>query len=521
MPKIFMCKILALISGIGLMLSACAEPFEPTPIESEPSNAAHLINGVIAPQAIHQSIPSHPFMAAQGLNSMHSDGFSSDAHPGHGPLGFDLQMNTRVGSTVPGGQCATLTFDSNGDLLALCAGITGFRIHRLQARTLELLAEYELPSRPSSFEALVKRDVSKIMEDSSGAYFYLDQENRIVMADADKIIHRIASRINSEGGWEFYTDASWSLAGHVPDDCLRPSNWFPKGECDLITAVMPDFKGLLWWATRAGRVGTLDQESGVVWSMQIDGEEIQNGFSVAQDGVYIVTDHAMYGFSAGANGVPAIRWREQYDRGTSRRVGTINQGSGTTPTLMGERYVTITDNADERMNLLVYKRLGKHNQDERLICSVPIFDEGHSVTDNSMIAIGRSIIVENNAGFINAMDQTDWSNAGGGIVRVDVREDESGCDIIWTSAERSPSSVPKLSLANGVAYFYTYKNRPSGVNDWYLMGLDYRTGATLFKLYTGSGGNYDNNWSPITLAPDGTAYVGTTKGIIAIWDEDK
>lgn len=501
---------------LSISLLACSEPHEPRPIESEPSDAANWVAPGYKPQPVNVRIPAHPYMAPQGRNAMHSDGYSSDAHPGNAPLGINTQINTRRGSTEPGGQCATVTFDNNGDLLALCASITGFKIHRLRARSLELLAEYDLPTRPSSWQALVHRDRSKIMEDSSGAYFYLDHKNRIVMADADKIVHRIASR-EEDGQWSFYSDASWDISEHVPDDCLRPTNWFPKGECDLITAVMPDFNGLLWWATRAGRIGTINQETGAIDSIQIEGEEIQNGFSVAEDGVYIVSDHAMYGFTADQRGKPVVRWREQYDRGSSRRVGTINQGSGTTPTLMGERYVTITDNADGRMNLLVYRRSGV-GSGNRLICKQPLFEDGHSVTDNSMIAIGNSIVVENNAGFSNAMDQTDWSNAGGGLVRVDVRPDESGCETVWLSDQRAPSSVPKLSLANGVAYFYTYQQNGE-IIDWFLTGLDFASGQTVVKIYTGSGPSYDNNWSPITLAPDGTAYVGTSKGIVAIWDQ--
>jgi len=516
------------VVSLTLLLSACSEPFEPTPIESIDASAKSWIGKSHIATPINAAVPKHPFMAPQGVNSMHSDGYSSDAHPTGGPLGVNTKMNSRVGSVLPGGQCATLTFDSNGDLLGLCASIAGFSIHRLRARTLELLAEYDLPTRPSSYEAIVYRDRSRIMHDSSGAYFYLDQDNRIVMADADKVVHRIASRESKDGNWEFYTDSSWDLSDHVPNDCLRPSNWFPNGECDLITAVMPDFSGLLWWATRGGRVGTINQETGEITAMQLNGEEIQNGFSVAEDGVYIVSDHAMYGFSADENGEPVQRWREPYDRGTSHKVGSINQGSGTTPTLLGSDYVTVTDNADGRINLLVYKRLGDStSMPDRLICKTPVFADGHSATDNSMVAIGRSIVLENNAGFSNAMDQTDWSNAGGGLVRVDIREDESGCDVVWESAERSPSVVPKLSLKNGVVYFYTYERVPMlnpqsdahEINAWYVIGLDYQTGETLFKLHTGNGQNYDNNWSPITIAPDDTLYVGTTKGIVAIWDE--
>ncbi len=127
--------------------------------------------------------------------------------------------------------------------------------------------------------------------------------------------------------------------------------------------------------------------------------------------------------------------------------------SGTTPTLMGDRYVTITDNADGRINLVVYHRRQDYNG-PRQVCAVPLFDRDHSVTDNSVIALNRSILIENNAGYTSAYEQRDWSNTAGGIMRVDMRDDESGCEVLWHSSERSPSVVAKLSAGTGLGYFY-------------------------------------------------------------------
>ena len=517
MKQILPCG-LVLAPLILALLGGCAEPYEPTPIEGEAGSAPAMIGTAAVAQPVEFSVPAHPYLSRQGVNAMHSDGYSSDVHPGGGPLGRDIVMNSRVGSTAPGGQCATLTFDRDDRLVALCAGMTGFRIHLLAPRSLELLAEYKLPMRPSSYEALLTRDKSKIMEDSSGAYFYLDDEDRVVMAASDQTIRRIGHRQDEAGDWEFYTADIWDLSAEVPHDCITPTNWSPEGECDPITAVMPDHEGYIWWVTRHGRLGTLNPRTGAIKGSRVADEEIQNGFSVAADGVYIVSDHAMYRYHANESGEPVVGWRETYDRGSSRKVGTINQGSGTTPTLLGEGYVTITDNADGRINLIVYKR----RQDvagERRVCTVPLFDEGHSVTDNSMIGFNRSILIENNAGYTSAYAQQDWSNAGGGIMRIDVREDGSGCDVVWHSAEHSTSVVPKMSAANGLAYFYTFDPQPNGSNAWYLTALDFRTGKTQFKILTGYGRSFDNNWAPLTLAPDGTAYVGTSKGLVAIWDK--
>ena len=499
------------------LLVACTEPIEPVAIVSDPGDYQPTFTSNPAGKHLAYEAPRHPFMAQAGLNSMHADSYNSDVHAAAGPRGVNTRIVSRVGSRAPGGMCATTTFTSDGKIISLCASIKGFRIHLLEPRTLRLLAEYILPLRSSSYSALIHLDRRIIMEDTSGAYFYLDHKNRIVLADNEQVIHRIGHRQLAAGHWEFYQEHSWDLSDTVPSDCLRPSNPFPTGECDPITAVMPDYDGLLWWVTRAGRVGTLNQSSGALNMIQLDGEEIQNGFAVAKDGVYVVSDAALYAFKA-VTGMPEIVWRQSYDRGSKRKIGSINQGSGTAPTLFGS-YVTVTDNADGKINLLVYRRL-QTPLVAPLVCKIPLFTDAHSAAENSMIAFNRSVIIENNAGYTSVYADNDWSSAGGGIVRIDVREDESGCDIIWQSEERAPSVVPKLALSTGVAYFYSFLQGQDGTIAWYLMGLDYVTGKTLFKIHTGNGKNFDNNWAPISLATDGTAYVGTSKGMLAIFDED-
>jgi len=97
------------------------------------------------------------------------------------------------------------------------------------------------------------------------------------------------------------------------------------------------------------------------------------------------------------------------------------------------------------MNIYVARRGALAEGESRVICKVPVFTKGASVTDNSMIAYDRSIILENNSGYTNSMIQKDYNTIEGGVVRVDVREDESGCDIIWTNPLKVPSVVPKLS----------------------------------------------------------------------------
>lgn len=198
----------------------------------------------------------------------------------------------------------------------------------------------------------------------------------------------------------------------------------------------------------------------------------------------------------------------------------MNQGSGTTPDLFGDRdqYVAITDNADDRMNVIVYRRGADVPAAERVVCKVPVFRSGASTTDNSLISWGNSLVVENNYGYENPSTLTLGRSVVGGATRIDVRADGSGCDTVWESDVRSPSTVPKLSTANGLLYFYEKRPNSFGIDAWYLTAVDFRTGQRAFSRFTGTGLAYDNNWAPITIGPDGTAYVGVFNGIVAVRD---
>jgi len=101
-----------------------------------------------------------------------------------------------------------------------------------------------------------------------------------------------------------------------------------------------------------------------------------------------------------------------------------------------------------------------------------------------------------------------------------VREDESGCDTVWTSQLKVPSVVPKLSAASGIAYFYSFDRvtDPDGRQDqdWSIVGLDFRTGRQIIKIPTGRGKAFDNNWASMSIAPNGDFYAGMLGGLVQV-----
>jgi len=135
--------------------------------------------------------------------------------------------------------------------------------------------------------------------------------------------------------------------------------------------------------------------------------------------------------------------------------------------------------------------------------------------------------VENNYGYEIPVDPNDVIPVGlpePGITRIDVTGGSSDgvCSFVWESDEISPSSILKLSTGSGLVYIYTPKymdNDGSGdttMNEiaWYFSALDFDTGDTAFQILTSTGKAWNVNYAAISIAPDGTAYVGTLRGLL-------
>ena len=111
---------------------------------------------------------------------------------------------------------------------------------------------------------------------------------------------------------------------------------------------------------------------------------------------------------------------------------------------MPNGYVSITDNADP-MNVVVYRTATKLAKGQkRTVCEVPVFGKGASATENSLIAAGRSLFVENNYGYQDPFGPNAGAPTTPGFARVDVNSDGSGCKLRWTNTtDAAPSVVPK------------------------------------------------------------------------------
>jgi len=452
--------------------------------------------GAPAPQQPleHPAIPQNPWLSADGTNSMHNDAYASDAYRVSGPLGQRLKVNS---ASYGVRECATIAFDSRGRIVALCGGLEGFTMMVIDPVTLKPISEMRTSARNLATGANPFTDIC------GGTYFFLDDDDVAYPTTGNRSILKIA--IHADGTQTKVDE--WSLASVVP-----------SGDC--LIATMPDWDGRVWFFTQQGVVGTLDRASGAVRSMHLpEGEEVTN--SVATDetgGMYVVSTHALYRLDAAANGLPEVTWREGYDHGTRLKPGNLSQGSGTTPTLLGERWVAINDNADPQTNILVYDR--RKGVTDRLHCTQPVLAANAGTTDNSLVAAGNSFIIENNYGYGGPTTTLLGKTATPGISRVMV--DDDGCHVAWTNDSVAPSSVPKASLGNGLLYAYTKPAKINGVTNlfdaWYFTAIDIRTGKTAWSRLTGTGIQWNNHYASIYLGPDGAAYIATLAGLVRVTD---
>ena len=461
------------------------------PVPSTPTTAPAYVGkpATARPVTGVPRTPRNPHLAPNGDSGIHNDGWQTDTYRRSGPLGVDPQ----TWSSSINGVCASIGYDARGRILTTCVGVTT-ALFLVDPDTLDVIDSYDLP-RPAPQAGVPSNPFQNF---SGGAYFYVDNRDRAVIGAADGRFLVVA-----EDGDSLVLRKELDLSSKLRDG-------------EVLNSGLPGTDGLVWFVTKKnGAVGTLDLRTGRSHLVRL-GHEIENSIAVgSHDEAYVATDRRLYRFSHTAAGKPVVDWSVRYRNSGVVKPGQVDAGTGTTPTVLPGGYVAITDNADP-MDVVVY-RTAVHPDGPREVCAVPVFAKGASATENSLIGAGRSLVVENNYGYTGP----DAVAAGGtttpGFARVDIDADGQGCHRVWTNDEVSaPSVVPKLSLGTGLVYAYTQDEDPT--DPWYWTAIDFRTGEVVWKVLAGAGPAYNNNYAGLSIARDGTAYLGVIPGLVALRD---
>ncbi|PVH70952.1 hypothetical protein DL98DRAFT_577624 [Cadophora sp. DSE1049] len=288
--------------------------------------------------------------------------------------------------------------------------------------------------------------------------------------------------------------------------------------------------------------------SGTIHKLDLPNETVENTIAISGSVVYVLTgpagenDHVnavghLYALEASSKGNEiTILYKEEYSAGDARKPGGIARGSGSSPGLVGDEYISFADNANGQINALFFRQAKKSHSGSKsnLVCKVPIFTANASSTDNAVGGYFNgetySIITTN---MYNAPEMiSPWNSSmtlndpaqnvtisAPGIARVDFDPRDGTCKTVWEVDVRA-TGIPILSTTSGLVYQLAQDHElaVNGSYVWYLYGIDYRTGELVYRVRAGTGGLFNNNYQGVSLGPDGAFYSFITGGVVKIYD---
>jgi hypothetical protein len=443
---------------------------------------------------------------------MHDDSHASDTSPFGGPVTENVDAKYLHRWALVGGICPAFAFTAEGLPITMSFSALRTDLLLLDPRTLDVLDSLPLPRRKGTIKKVLRAGLDEVFRDTSGgAYFFVDAQGRVIVPASDSKIWIIA--IKREGKARRF-DLRRKLSPQVP-----------KG--DKLTACLPVWQAqgapLYWYTTAEGTIGIVGD--GISKQLTFpNGERIQNSIAVNERGAFVVSNFALYLVTMDA-GAPRIAWRTPYERGTKLKPGQIDLGSGTTPTLMGSRFVVIGDGSAPMKVVVIDQASG------RILDAQPVFtDKRGSASENSVITHGDAIVIGNTYGYENPLR---LPHTEGGLVCFGVDPATGRMKQRWYKPEIDVfTATPKLSRKNGLIYAYSRRalGRPATSKltvqgkereEWVLLGVDFRTGELVYRLPLFRGEHHthnDNGWSTISLGHDDALYLGMWNGCVRVAD---
>ncbi len=433
-----------------------------------------------------------PGLGPKWTSLMHGDLESTDSTGYRGP-GRTAKL---AASTVSGGPCAATFIGRAGHPVSLCTNYVAGDPPQFAAPVVTLFDK-----RSAAILARLPLAKGGLL---GGVYGYLDDRDRVVVADGSGAVLKVAHR-RTPAGWQLYVSERIDISRHLGNDA--------------VTGLAPDHTGRIWWITTNGIVGTITGKR-VASTHLPRGEGLGNGLSVRPGGVSVLTTHALYEMWAGADGLPKTVWRNAYDRGPGRKPGQLTWGSGTTPSYFGpggSDWVAIVDNA-RVPRLHVYR-----SDDGSPVCSIRAFAQPNQGTENSPMVWGTSIVIPSTYGF----QYPPMAESGGppvpgpapfagAMTRIDVAPGK--CTRVWENRDRM-STLPRLSTADGLIHALGYGPYAPGVQQLgpvNYVATDFRTGRRVVTRQVGFAPFDEPLQLTGMIAPDGSLWQGAFARMLRI-----
>jgi hypothetical protein len=557
----------------------------------------------------------HPFMKDNLPSAMHEDSYASDVSNSQGPIPENPTVQyfqVKEKGQEFSGMCPSFAFVDENTMVTLSFGRANTTLLLIDIEdTLKVLDAMPIPGRGNKAMELAgkKARMALFRDTSGGAYFFLSKENEVIIPGPDYQIFYIPIKDR-----EFERDrmVSYEILEEIEKGDLIHEGLSDKEGGNKLTAVMPDAEGNVWYTSKLGIIGVIDLKNFKKGSYKEEGkcpntyshligefgllkkiehffgktyekiedvefydenlsdtemrkefreffmldpesrEEIQNSFSIGPDGVYIVSNIALYKFRFNDDTKKIEmdpKWEKTfndtndliYPNDGTQKKGQLNDGSGTTPTLMDDRFVIIADNDYHQINMNVYSQ-----EDGSLVSRHKLFKFDSSACENSIVAYRNSLLIGNT---FNYTDPFDENETAGGINRFDYNAETNKFELRedWPADfVDAQTATPKMSTDNGMIYVYNREEESDdGHNDWQLTTIDFETGKKVFyirpvfkkgefndninflmRAFALGNKNYDqkvfnNIWATYTFGPNNSIYIGAYRGFLKFSSDNK
>ncbi|MFD4442342.1 hypothetical protein ACFWPK_21485 [Nocardia sp. NPDC058519] len=421
-----------------------------------------------------------PGLGPDGTATVHGDAYSTDTVPGSGPgPAPDITGRQTFAS------CSSVFVGNDGMPVALCTAPIATEPPELLAPTVKLFD----PTTGGEL-ASVQLDKGALL---GGVYGYLDNRNRVIVADGNHTLLAVGHSQGEDGRWRMDVEPLASLNAAIPAG-------------DNPTGLAPTWDGQIWFVTTGGIVGTVRPgtpgSAAQIRTLSLEpGEQITNGTTMRPGGASVITSRALYEIDLDTDGTPTVRWRRGYDVGPARKPGLLAHGSGTTPTYFAvdnsgtpDDLVAITDDAP-KPDLIVYRRTDgaevcrlsafATTEDPSSVAPDGVLIDGPAATENSIIAHDGALVLVNTYGYeypsfaVDSPSTPASAPYQGGATRVDVRVAGDGtttCQRVWTNRDRT-ASLPKLTRDDDLIHTLSYG--PIAGNPVQKLGPVYYTATSL------------------------------------------
>jgi len=557
----------------------------------------------------------HPYMKDNLPSAMHEDSYASDISNMQGPVPENATVQyfqVREKGEEFSGMCPSFAFVDESTMVTLSFGRSNTTLLLIDINdTIKVLDAIVIPGRGHKAMELAgkKKRMALFRNTSGGAYFFLSKENEVIIPGPEYSIFYIPIE---DRKFQRGHMVSYDILEEIEKGDLYVEGISAKEGRNKLTAVMPDAQGNIWYTSKMGVIGVIDLkgfkkgdfkekrmcpmtysfyigEFGLIRKIEHffgkkyerpedlefyrEGmsdveyrkemreffmiepetrEEIQNSFSIGPDGVYILSNIALYKFRFNDETKKIEldpNWAKTfndtgdqiYPNDGTQKKGQLNDGSGTTPTLMDDRFVIIADNDSVQINVNIYSQ-----KDGHLVNRFKVFAKDSSACENSIVAYRNSLFIGNT---FNYTDPFDYNDTPGGIDRFDYNEQNGKFERLqdWPAEHiDAKTATPKMSTETGVIYVYNRQEESDdGHNDWQLTAIDYETGRKAFyirpefekgefndnisfmmKSFSMGSKNYDqkvfnNIWATYTFGPNNSIYIGAYRGFLKFSSDPK